>query len=210
MPVYRKDGRSVLFVHVPKTGGTSVEHLFRANGWQQSFFDAKYGPGTRNALMWCGPQHLHGEPLQQLFRVERFDLVFTVVRDPVARFRSEYVWRHRKKDEVDLGGRAVQQWFERVQKRYAKNPYLFDNHVRPQHEFLVPGTTVVRLEDGLSAAMRRLSREHDLGLEGGPEQFKDSSTGPRRSADVEITRGTRRMIRRFYRGDFREFGYPKP
>ena len=210
MPVYRKDGRSVLFIHVPKTGGTSVEHLFRANGWEQGFFSAKYGQGTLNHLMVCGPQHLHGEPLRQLFRLERFDLVFTVVREPMARLRSEYVWRHRKKDEVDLRGSAVASWFRRSVKRSRENPYLFDNHLRPQHEFLVPGTEVLRLEDGLAEGLRRLSDAHGLGLEGGPEQFKDSGSGPRRSADVEISAATRRLARRFYQRDFSTFDYPRP
>lgn len=210
MPVYRKDGRSVLFVHVPKTGGTSVEHLFRANGWEQGFFSAKYGKGTLNHLMYCGPQHLHAEPLEQLFRLERFDLIFTVVREPVARLRSEYVWRHRKKEQVDLGARAVSAWFASSVKRFRANPYLYDNHLRPQHEFLLPGSEVIRLEDGLAEGLRRLSDAHDLGLEGGPEQFKDSSSGPRRSGDVEISAATKRRIRRFYKRDASTFDYPRP
>jgi hypothetical protein len=31
--VFRRDDKRVLFVHVPKTGGTSVEELFRRRGW---------------------------------------------------------------------------------------------------------------------------------------------------------------------------------
>jgi hypothetical protein len=35
VPVMIKDGRSVLFIHIPKTGGTSVERLFKKSGWEQ-------------------------------------------------------------------------------------------------------------------------------------------------------------------------------
>ncbi|MGC3994823.1 MAG: sulfotransferase family 2 domain-containing protein [Propionicimonas sp.] len=210
MPVYRRDGRSVLFVHIPKTGGTSVEQLFKASGWEASYFDARYGAGTLNNLRWCGPQHMHGAVLKDLFRIDRFDLVFAVVREPVARFRSEYVWRHRKLDEAATDAATVSRWLAKTLVAYQKNPYLYDNHLRPQHEFLVPGTKVLRLEDGLGAALRDLSDAHDLGLDGEVERFKDSSAGPRKSGDVEVSAATRGMLHRFYKRDFSTFGYPKP
>jgi hypothetical protein len=210
MPVYRRNGRAVLFIHVPKTGGTSVEQLFKASGWEPAYLDTKVGPGSLNYLSWCSPQHLHGTLLQSLLRLDRFDLVFTVVRDPVARFRSEYVWRTRKRDDVSTGADAVNKWLLKSMASYRKNPYLYDNHFRPQHEFLVPGTTVLKLEDGLAEALKDLSDTHDLGLEGEPERFRDSQTNSRKSRDVEVSTGTKLLLRKLYKKDFSTFGYPRP
>lgn len=210
MPVYRREGRAVLFIHIPKTGGTSVEQLFKASGWEPAYLDTKVGAGSVNRLRWCSPQHMHGTLLQSLLRLDRFDLVFTVVRDPVARFRSEYVWRTRKREDVSTRAEAVDEWLRKSLAAYRENPYVYDNHLRPQHEFLVPGTTVLRLEDGLAQALRDLSDSHELGLEGEPDRFRDSQSGPRKSRDVEVSATTKSLLRRFYKRDFTTFGYPKP
>lgn len=210
MPVYRREGRAVLFIHVPKTGGTSVERLFKAGGWEPSYLDTKAGAGSMNSLRRCSPQHMHGALLQSLLRLHRFDLIFTVVRDPLARFRSEYAWRSRKLDDASARAEAVDKWLQKALASYRENPYHLGNHLRPQHEFLVPGATVLRLEDGLAQGLKGLSDAHDLGLEGEPARFKNSEAGPVKSRDVEVSAKTRSLLRRFYRRDFSTFGYPKP
>ena len=48
MPVFRQDGRAVLFVHVPKAGGSSLERLFAKSGWTTGYRDPKGGVGSMN------------------------------------------------------------------------------------------------------------------------------------------------------------------
>jgi hypothetical protein len=33
MPLFRRGAQTVLFVHIPKTGGTSIKEAFKAAGW---------------------------------------------------------------------------------------------------------------------------------------------------------------------------------
>ena len=80
----------VLFVHIPKCGGGSVEQFLRSYGFRQGMFsiDPAY-----NSVLKCSPQHMHAELLLGILRVDRFDCVFSIVRDPVERMLSEYRWR---------------------------------------------------------------------------------------------------------------------
>ncbi|MGF0117737.1 sulfotransferase family 2 domain-containing protein [Promicromonospora sp. Marseille-Q5078] len=206
MPVFTKGDRNVLFVHVPKTGGSALEKHFRADGWAMSYHDGKMSKGDPNYLRRCTPQHMHGLLLRETFRLRRFDAIFAVVREPVARFRSEYVMRH--KQELSTSADAVEAWaLERFEK-FASNPYVHDNHIRPQVEFLVRHTQVYRLEDGLDAAVADLNERFDLDLPTTVARVRTSErTRGISSGDVEVSASLQARLEKFYAADFRRFGY---
>lgn len=206
MPILTKDGRGVLFIHVPKTGGSSIENHFVKAGWTMSYHDGRVGEGTLNNYLWCTPQHMHGAMLRENFRIDRFDAVFMVVREPIARFRSEYVWRQGK--DVDTSAHAVERWAEKIFARQKRSPFVMGNHIRPQVEFLVEGTRVFRFEDGLEPAVVALNEEFDLGLPSKLPRVRTSQkTSGVASSDVEISAPLEKRLRRFYAKDIRQFGY---
>ncbi|GAB6936568.1 sulfotransferase family 2 domain-containing protein [Isoptericola variabilis] len=211
MPVLRKDKRGVLFVHVPKTGGSSIENHFVDAGWSMSYHSSSTAVGSLNHYRWCTSQHMHGDPLRATFRLHRFEAVFMIVRDPIARFRSEYAWRHGIEGDgaVDLSAGAVEAWAERRFAKYESNPYLLGNHIRPQAEFLVEGAEVMRFEDGLDAAVARLNDRYGLDLPPhvGRERTSEGAAGVS-SKDVEISPALHERLVEFYARDFEEFGYP--
>ena len=101
MPVYRLNGASLLFVHVPKCGGTSLEGMLTAHPAMEQA--ALYEIGRDNLVLQvshCSPQHWHGELLQQLLRLETFTLSFTVIRDPLERLLSEFSMQRGKLPET--------------------------------------------------------------------------------------------------------------
>ncbi|MFI2103371.1 sulfotransferase family 2 domain-containing protein [Isoptericola sp. NPDC019693] len=206
MPVFTRGERNVLFIHVPKTGGSAIEKHFVAAGWEMSYHDGRMPKGYPNYLRRCTPQHMHGALLKEIFRLRRFDAVFAVVRDPVARFRSEYVMRH--KQELTTSADAVEAWaLERFEK-FAVNPYVHDNHIRPQVEFLVKRALVYRMEDGLDAAVGDLNERFDLGLPAEVARVRTSErTRGISSSDVEVSASLERRLEEFYGDDFRRFGY---
>ncbi|MEU2201448.1 sulfotransferase family 2 domain-containing protein [Isoptericola sp. NPDC019482] len=209
MPVLRKDKRGVLFVHVPKTGGSSIENHFVDAGWSMSYHSSATSVGSLNHFRWCTSQHMHGDPLRATFRLHRFEAVFMIVRDPIARFRSEYAWRHGiDGDVVDLSAGAVEAWAERRFAKYASYPYLLGNHIRPQADFLVEGADVMRFEDGLDAAVARLNDRYGLDLPPhvGRERTSEGAAGVS-SKDVEISPALHDRLVEFYARDFEEFGY---
>jgi len=206
MPVFTQGERNVLFIHVPKTGGSAVEKHFVAAGWTMSYHDGRMSRGYPNHLRRCTPQHMHGALLKEIFRLRRFDAIFAVVRDPVARFRSEYVMRH--KQELTTSADAVEAWAEERFAKFSSNPYVHDNHIRPQVEFLVKGAHVYRLEDGLDTALADLNAQHGLDL---PTEVARVRTSERTrgisSRDVEVSVSLEARLEEFYADDFRRFGY---
>jgi len=206
VPVFLKDGRSVLFIHIPKTGGSTIEKLFRRAGWAQKFRETRKSHPHVFPLRRCSPQHHHGALLSELFDVSRFDSVFLVTRDPLSRFRSEYIMRHTTSPRTDAA--SVAAWHDKQFAKYAANPYHLDNHLRPQHEFLVPGARVFRLEDSLEAAVATLNEEHDLKL---PTELPHALNSQKRSgvssSAVELSPEVEASLRATYAEDFRKFGY---
>ncbi|MEN5075006.1 sulfotransferase family 2 domain-containing protein [Isoptericola cucumis] len=212
MPVFIKDDKAVLFVHIPKAGGSAIEKHFRAAGYRMHYRDGRTGPGTLNRLMHCSPQHIHAALCADLFRLERFTGIFTVVREPMARFRSEYAMRNTKavdgERRLDTSASAVDRWVDDVMKRYLKDPYVYDNHIRPQSDFVVPGALVHRLEDGMNGLMTKLNESFGLGLPEAVEAVRTSEKVSGVSSDrVELSPAVESRLRTFYADDFTTFGY---
>ncbi|SFB81078.1 sulfotransferase family 2 domain-containing protein [Tropicimonas isoalkanivorans] len=210
MPILRTPKATVLFVHVPKAGGTSVEAYMRTKG-PVSFHDSQTAPGLPTT-----PQHFHAELLDSLFAANFFDARFTVLRDPMERLISEFRWRAKVpdpkyarfglRDLTDKGkflirGRKLflnfDQWVAYVFDRYPKDPFICGNHIRPQHEFLSGNETMFRLENGLSPVFRWLDDVTDTAPSPDPERHKPA-TFPRPTVSAE----TERAVREFYADDY--------
>lgn len=206
MPVFRKGGVNVLFVHIPKTGGTSIEAFFKSDGWEMSFFDPG-GVSSLNHLLKCSPQHLHRELLCDLFFLEKFDYIFTVVRNPIERIRSEYTWR--KMHGLDLKNLSINDWIKYAFSEYSLNNYVFDNHIRPQVDFLIPNADVFSLEQGLDRIAKKLRGIFDCGKLIShvymPSEMVSRGAVP--SIDISVSEENIDLISCFYRSDFLEFGY---
>jgi hypothetical protein len=207
MPVFRKDGRNVLFVHIPKNGGSTIERVFKASGFQTLYLDGKVGRDTVNHVRRCTPQHMHASMLDALFKLENFDLIFMMVRNPLARFKSEYVWRNRK-DLASIDVHAIDQWGDQAFERYRRNSYLFDNHLRPQVEFYLPGAKIYHFEDGMEFLLADLNSRFGLALEEEIPTVRNSKevTGFS-SKEVIVSSRMEAKVKEFYREDYHRFGY---
>ncbi|PIE11566.1 MAG: hypothetical protein CSA70_10970 [Rhodobacterales bacterium] len=144
MPLARLDQTLLWFVHIPKTGGSSVEEYLADKGSLALRYTSALGGAA------CTPQHMHADLYTRLIRPGFYDHGFTILRDPLERLISEYRHGQRrvaKREAVPLPGFG--RWVERTLRRYNDNPYLLDNHIRPQIEFLTPGLRLFRFEEGL-------------------------------------------------------------
>jgi len=114
MPIFETPRGRVLFIHVPKTGGSTIEFEL-AQHHQISMISNSVWPGYQSI-----PQHLHSGPLTELFRSDEFVYAFLVVRNPVDRIYSEYNWNQRNRSI------KVPFWiWLRVKFRQVRNsPYL--------------------------------------------------------------------------------------
>ncbi|WP_036283808.1 sulfotransferase family 2 domain-containing protein [Methylocystis sp. ATCC 49242] len=195
MPLYKMDGKLALFVHVPKAGGTTIE--FCLARYCVGFLDREFRPG----VFPCSPQHFHGKMIEQLFNVKELDYIFMTVRHPVSRLKSEYKWRRRFfKLETEFN-----EWLVSSLAAFQKNNFVYDNHLRPMVDFLLPSAEVFKLEDGLSAVTARLEAlmpGTKLALSPGHEM--SSGDAPE---NLALSKDALSLVENIYREDFDRFGY---
>ncbi|GAB3273735.1 sulfotransferase family protein [Arthrobacter pigmenti] len=208
MPVFRKDGRNILFIHVPKTGGSTIEEVFNSSGYQVMYLDGKMGPTSPNYFRKCAPQHMNAEMLEHAFRLDKFDLTFLVARDPLARFKSRYVWSHRK--QASINPEISEEWVEKQFREFSTNKFVGGNHVRPQVDFLTPGCDVYNFETGLQNIVDDLDKRFDFSLNREiPRVREGGAVSHMSSKDVVVSPGLERRIKEFYAEDYIRFGYDR-
>jgi hypothetical protein len=209
MPVFLQDDKHILFVHIPKTGGSTIERLFRDNGYKVGYLDGKSGPGAFNHVRKCSPQHMHGRPLNAIFRMSRFDVIFMLVRDPIDRFRSEFL--HRTVPGAEINDDVFNDWTAATFSRYAANNFVYDNHIRPQHEFNVTGCVVYRYEDGMEHIRSDLNERYGLGLDADMPTIRQSQAmHGMASSEVAVPEQAARRIVEFYHQDYVAFDFSLP
>lgn len=204
MPVFTKDNKNFLFIHVPKTGGTSIETVFYQSGWNISYVDFG-GQGSLNHLRRCSPQHMHKEMLQSIFNLDKFDEIFMLVRNPYKRLCSEYCWANRANLDSAM---AIDPWVKEAIKAYTKDNYILDNHLRPQNEFQVPNTVVYKLEQGFESVLKDIENRHHIKLKIEDKRELSSERISGVSPDkVEMDQSTKKLIYDHYFTDFQSYGY---
>lgn len=200
MPLLLRDNRAILFVHVPKTAGTSIYRWFQKNGWSRLDYDED---AESNRVRRVPPQHYHAEILRNIYRLEQLDAILQVSRHPVSRLMSEFRYRMRNK-RYPLSVPRFARWWDEKKHRFFQDPCESHNHLRPQHDFLLPGAKVLRIEDQLnSSALRSLVEEVGLSAENFDLPIKNVSP----KLDFKISEKTQDDIEKFYELDFKTFGY---
>lgn len=152
MPFIKVKDKKVLFIHIPKTGGTSIE------AWMKTLAPLKmFSVGVPNASR-CTPQHYTSRDIRAILGDNFFNLAVTVVRNPYDRIASEYRMQTRlSKQGIWKNGPQFSLWLEDNLSRQTRERFHLDNHLRPQWEFLGNDVEVFRFEDGLSAPIKRIA-----------------------------------------------------
>lgn len=204
MTIFTKGDISVLFIHIPKTAGTSVERCFLDNGYEMAFRlggpHGKRPPEERRH--GAPPQHMHAALLEERLGTRDFAAIFCLVRHPLRRFESEYRFRRVSnhplaQDGIDAFARIALHRFE------TRNPFVLDNHIRPQVDFPWRDCAVYRLEDGIDPALAAVSTRLPEPLKIAPHRAM--ATKPETAAGP--SEDTLAALTRFYRADFDAFGY---
>ena len=196
MPVFTKGNQKVLFIHVPKTAGSSVNKLFMNNGYERSYYSESSKEPHRGL---CGPQHMDSMLLEDEFQdFSEFDYIFSVFRDPIDRHLSEFTWA-----PWGLCGQDIytedyfDAWCPKIFQTYNQTQYRFDNHIRPQSEFYVDGTEVYDYEDIGNLTAKLCAK---IGLDNTDLPYERSSR--RDDREYVIYDETIELIQQFYKSDY--------
>lgn len=150
MPVFHKKSSKILFMHVPKTAGSTFSNTLIKHKWKESF--AIKNNHVRNLYhLKCSPQHYHAEIIDQILRIDSFDKKIMICRDPFTRLKSEYYWQlNQNISSTEM--HSPKDWFKEVINSYNLDQFVFDNHIRPQVDFIIPGIKIFRFEEGIKKA----------------------------------------------------------
>lgn len=191
MTLYRANGRVLHFVHIPKTGGSSLGTTIRNSGARRALHHK-----SDLGFLKMPVQHMHAHLYTRLIPKQFCNATIAVVRDPLARMMSEFKYQ----ENLNRTRLSFDQWVEQVIGEYNEDPFCHQNHIRPQHEFIAPRTKVFRFEDGLEAPLNFACGI--LKLSPNPlEQLKRSSR------TFEPPAATKKIIRDFYARDYEVLGY---
>ena len=215
MPSLSVPNQLVWFAHCPKTGGTSIEQ-FMVENWGDAVGHLHWGwdiwwrnGGWRKASPPNSPQHLTWSDAQpELPRSP--DVVFTIVRDPIARMVSEYGYQRYHRRSTWLGRNLARipfsLWLRILLKVREMNAYAFDNHLRPQADFVPENARIFRLEEGLDLVGTWLAGT--CGLEG--PQCIGRKLHTAHKPGVILSDQDKSLIFKYFKDDFARFSYPAP
>ena len=214
MPSLHLSDRLIWFAHCPKAGGTSVE-TFMVGQWGEGVGHLHWGwdlwwkdGGWRVAEPPNSPQHLIWEDAVRLLP-QPPDQVFALVRDPVARMVSEYRWQWQRRRGTRLGRLLAYLpfsiWLRLMLALAQRSPYAYDNHLRPQSDFIPKGAKVFHLEDGMEAVIDWLTSVAGAHPQKMPAPHAIPTSARQDPAPADVAR----IVRAFER-DYARFGYPRP
>lgn len=206
MPVFFQGTKRVLFVHVPKAGGTAVEGFFERNGFATFYLDRGGSPDSLNAVRRCSPQHMCASQLQALFVVSRFTYAFMTVRHPIRRLMSKFVMETQERRDAA----RLEAWIAEDFVRVLHDPEAMDNHLRPQSDFLLPEAEVFRLEDGLDERFTGALASRIGCTFAHPVFGREMSAPPGAPDFAQVHPALRRIVTTYYAVDFVQFGYAPP
>ena len=195
MPLIRYADRLIFFVHIPKTGGTSIEKALQDAGAKTALLYGSRFEGYSKTTL----QHIDAHIYEKIVPANFYDYSLAIVRHPFTRLVSEYFYRRKR----GFAKRTFDGWLNIAMDECPKNPYIMDNHFRPQVDFIRPGVEVFRLEDGLDIPLAAAAAQLGLTLGVRASHVNKSKT----KTPVYWTAETRARAAAFYREDFDRFGY---
>lgn len=202
MPLYLNKNKNVIFFHIPKTGGTSLESWLLENiSSKQLLFD-----NFVQEDMSVTPQHLGCKTIKSILGTEIYEesYKFAVVRNPFDRLESEFFYRV-KLGQVNLGKRPEQYfsfWLLDALKKYNKTPSIYDNHFRPQTYYVDNDTVVYKFENGIGNITSKIAKDFSIPHDSIVEHKKTSVRKP-----VYWSSKALHSISAIYNDDFVDFNY---
>lgn len=203
-----------VFVHVPKTGGTSISAAFRPWLGRRDYYE-----------ILDAPKHFTARELRRAFFGSDLEwgsyLSFAVMRNPWERIHSDYCFS-KWMAEATLGRcePELEQW---VQKMRRVSKYSFERFVHEEHLGRTEGTYQRYCQDGHGRDMvtfvgrfERLQQDWErvcallrLPCRGLPRENRtiSSAGGPRQDYRYSYTAQLRDLVAERFRDDIERFGY---
>ena len=196
---------NLLFIHIPKTGGSNIENFF--------FYYTKQKPKISNLISNNINLKLNDHSLQHstyleiiyfkdFFEVDFNNLnIITVVRNPYDRILSDLFYLK----FIDKNNNVEE--IEYILKIYLESNLMYDNHKLPQYKFLLNDNGVIEQKIIIMKSETLNKQMNDLGF---PE-FEDfcnlSNTKINKDYSKYLNKNSIKLINNYYKLDFIYFDY---
>lgn len=190
---------SVYFVHIPRTGGRYIENLFKKNNYKYEyakFYTTHLSPSGKQVEI----PHIEYPYYTVLFKNKNIK-TFTVVRNPIDRFKSTLKYNNIDKEKILSNENNFKNFINSQIIGYHSNWTL------PQINFISCDTCIWKYEDGLGDNfLQWLNKNFNFTFENKFINYKldkryDTST------EIQLTKEQMQYIKNYYYKDFKILGY---
>ena len=202
--------RKLIFIHIPRTGGTSIEHNLNIKYLEDNLYGIHDYNGKKKAL-----QHLDCNEVISIIGIDDYNecYKFTVIRHPYRRMISEFYWRPKSQSRQLPNLKSGYNFYKflRQVKRIVENDEydltIFHDHFKPQYKFItLDGKLMVdklidfnELTKGYGEIRERYGIEVDLDKRQGSEYLTNISS--------ILTPSCKELIQTIYKKDFEIFKF---
>ena len=203
MTLLLKDEQSILFLHVPKSGGSSVVKLFQDNGYRSTI--EMRGLPSQECLV--SPQHQTCENLKSMIKLDKLTDIFILTRNPYTRVKSEYNWHFRNTKSWERPD--INEWITEALKAASIENEYQDNHLRCSSDFvdLSSPCKIFKIEDGMEFIAEFFLQKSGSLMSIQIPHEKEGSQLRLGGSKKELNSCSIDAINHFYKKDFEAFGY---
>ncbi len=201
MPI--SDKHKVIFLHIPKTGGTSIEKFLDIKPSASTFY-SQYLPLS---ISVAAPQHLPYADLKAKLPVDKWVTYykFAIVRNPWERLLSTYKWKSRGCKTFEEFVFFVDLLFKKYKPAdlhyYSDYQRNWCSHLLPQSMYIGDDVHVYRFEH-FNEIVDDLKQRLGLG-----EEIKKVNGSDHDHYSHYYTKKLRETVARIYADDIERFGY---
>ena len=211
MPIFRYKSKLCFFSHIPKCGGSSVEKYAYESGLQLGLLDYSfYSRDTKLKWNITSPQHIDGASAGNLFPFDFFDNYFAVVRHPLKRLESAFIYQKFFARIVETGD-SLSDFVKQELKNNALTIGYCDNHFLPQTKFIIPNCNykIFKMESGLER-VKSFIDEQFFGEKQSLEMTHTNKGKAKKftqSLDLSLDAEAKEIVSKIYQKDLKKFSY---
>jgi hypothetical protein len=212
MPLFFTRKKKILYIHIPKNGGTAISKALSKHGY--SYLIQKY-PENKNNV---SSMHLTSEEINKILNQNNLnvDFEFTIVRDPYTKLESEYFYQfgsiYRIKEWSIKTIYKLKYFlsfnnFIKKELNIANNNLQYkENHFKPQVKFLTSKTKIYKYENNFTDLKKDLLN-YEIDFEIGVKPYTRGRLS--KIFRIKWEKSTIQLVNEFYKDDFDAFGYEK-
>lgn len=215
--------KELLFIHIPKTGGTTIERSFLANGFNVGIYNTDFYKSSiyksneydnKNIIIKNDRIELECSFWHVPYKYDNYInfnnyITFTVVRNPYSRLLSEYNWREFGKFyKLDPNTENINEFIDSFLNN-GEISYDGDCHLVPQNEYIYDyyGNKVENIlkQETLDEDILKFIEKYNLDIKYSHEVYNSQKSKNLQISD--LTDKSIQTINKYYKLDFDMFNY---